>query len=841
MPRPSWPRLVWPAPVALWALLVAGHLLSGLAPVPALLWPAALAVAAGAGAASLGFAVWTRLHPGANGAALSRLEGIGGFLSIFFAGVALGAEMDRATWPLPVHPRERLVTLEGKVLDTTATDATPAGVLIEARRVRVGDEEAPCRARLWLRWRGEVIPPRWILPGLWLQLSGAYRPPEDARNAGESASGRWLERTGVAGTVAVDPISITAPSEPPERGAGWGAVLRDWVARAFSEDLSSPVAALARGMLLGDRSGIAPGVREAFRDGGTIHILSISGLHVCILAGFLALFFTIARLPLSESICAELAALWSYVLLVGSPASAIRSAFLWSAVRLGRLRGQVVRPFTAWGLAGLGLHLLDPAAPADPGFQLSFAAVLGLGASGSLSRVSKADSVSGGAIGARVRSMAGSMWGLLVQSAGATAGTMGIQSRLFGAVPFVGLVLNLAVIPLCTLFMAEAVLYLFLRLAGVPPFLQAGAGALEGSGLLLLALNDWGARLIHPWIVPSPPSVAATAVAALALLLAWARAEAARGGDPPRRSAALWSIGALLLSALLPFAPPVSFPGETRRNPVLVALDVGQGDAAWVGLPGGASILVDAGPADERGDAGERVIEPALRAEGCRRVDASILSHAHLDHFGGYGWLSRRGWIEACFENGSDPRGSWREPIRAALHDWGRSLVTVGRDTTLALNGCSRVTLLRGMEGGGENDRSLTAILKTAGATALFPGDLEAAGEAAVLPQLMECHVLKAPHHGSRTSSTAEWVERTRPRVVLISCGERNRFGHPDPAVLDRYRRAGAMVLRTDQEGAIRVTLTPEGGWVSTRSHPEPRFVRWGGKRDGVTPSSHSP
>ena len=836
-------RLAWrppplPAPVALWTCVVAGHMLSILAPFPSHLEVPARAFALTLGAMSLSVGVWRERRPafGRRASAREWVETVLGVSAAVMAGVALGAEADRAAWPLPVHPRETELVVEGIVLDTASIDATPPAVLFLARRVRVGDEERDTTARLTLRWHDDAVPPRWIVPGLWLRVEGRYRPPEDARNPGQSAPGRWLERLGIAGTVAVDPLSVGAPPDPPERGGSPGALLRDRIARLFASELSPPTGALARGMLLGDRSGISPAVQDAFRDGGTIHILSISGLHVCILAGFLALLGTVARLPLRASAVVELAGLWAYVTLVGAPACAIRSAILWTAVRSGRLLGTVVRPLTAWGLAGLLIHLADPSTVRDPGFQLSFLAVLGLGASGALSRPPGPSPARAHPVAERARAAWRGTWSLFIQSAGACVGTAGLSSRLFGSVPVVGLLLNLAVVPICTLFMAETALLLAAAVTGLDPLRAAAAGAAEASGLLLLGVNAWGARLLDPWVTRAVAPTWALAVAALALLAAWSVTESVRGGGVTRRTASRWGFAALALSALVPLAPGApSSPSMPPGTAVMVSLDIGQGDATWIGFEDDASLLCDAGPRDERRDMGERVVEPALRAEGFTPPMA-ILSHAHLDHVGGFEWLARRGWIRDVWENGSDPLGSWRAGIDAGLRAAGHSFVPVRCDTTVYLGRKARIRFLPGLGGGAENDRSLAAQVEVEGRTILLSGDLEAAGEEALLPRIGRCDVLKAPHHGSRTSSAPEWIARIRPSILLVSCGERNRFGHPDPAVMGRYRRSGTEILRTDREGAIRVTITRAGAWISTRAHPAPRWLPW--RRDSTVTSS---
>ncbi len=848
--RLAFPTIRVPAPVALWLLLVLGHALARLLPVPAAhgetlraaaCLAAALSLAAAAGAGRIHVRVQSSLR-------LRRAEILLGAFALVAAGGALGAETDRIEAPLPVHPRPVTVVLEGRVLDAVTADAASPAITFAATSVRVGEASSRCATTLLVRFGDDGPPPAWATPGLTIRFAGRYRPPEDARNPGSAAPGRWLTRLGIAGIVDADPTSVVVLPDAQDGRVPWGALLRLRLSRLFARDLSAPVAALARGMALGDRSGIAPSVRDAFRDGGTIHILSISGLHVCVLAGIVAAIAVAFRLPAGPALWIELLSLWGYVFLVGAPASAVRSAILWTAMRAGRMRGSSVRPFAAWGVAGLLLHLSTPDVLGDPGFQLSFAAVLGLLASGGLRFSLPAGRSGARGSGGRLRRVGQEVLSLTQQSAFAEAGTLGLQVFQFGAVPVAGLLLNLAVIPLCGAFMAALLLHLGCAMLA-PPLEQAAAGAVEVSGLLMLRLTAWVASAIPPLparSLPPPVAIAGSLALLLTAAAAWEHARVGRGAQD-RRSARACALAALIAAWIAPF---VSAPRPADRSAWILMLDVGQGDATVAHTPAG-TILLDAGPSTEARDEGRSAVEPALRAEGITRVGAAILSHAHRDHYGGLGWLARRGYLGGLLENGSDPRGAWRAAIAAGLARSGAPDIAVRSDTTVVIGAGQRVALLRAREPGaatsragnaGENNRSLVAFVDLGGAVTCFAGDVEHDAE---MEMLARAHpggvfVMKVPHHGSRTSSDSAWIAAMKPRIALISCGEGNRFGHPDRATVGRYLRSGARVFRTDQEGAIRVTFTRDGAFVSTRAHPAPELVPWR-RDDALTPSGQSP
>jgi competence protein ComEC len=265
-------------------------------------------------------------------------------------------------------------------------------------------------------------------------------------------------------------------------------------------------------------------------------------------------------------------------------------------------------------------------------------------------------------------------------------------------------------------------------------------------------------------------------------------------------------------------------------------LDVGQGDACLVELPDGRALLVDGGGSFNPGfDPGELLLVPWLERHGVRRLAAVVLTHPHPDHANGLGAVVERFPVGEVWTNGVDNGlpGLLRLEQAAA-----RRGVPVVRPH--ALDGPARIEVLHPLVDGtvrvppawSENDGSIVLRVSYGGRTVLLTGDIEARAEARLLDggaaggpgstpneqgeprraRLLAADVLKAPHHGSRTSSTEEFVAAVRPRVVVFSVGAANRWGFPATEVVARWRAAGAQTYRTDEDGAVTVRIDHEGG-----------------------------
>jgi competence protein ComEC len=274
-------------------------------------------------------------------------------------------------------------------------------------------------------------------------------------------------------------------------------------------------------------------------------------------------------------------------------------------------------------------------------------------------------------------------------------------------------------------------------------------------------------------------------------------------------------------------AGPSPLTGDGRLH--LSVLDVGQGDSLLLRSPSGRVLLVDTGGSwNPRFDVGERRVAPVLWRSGIRRLDALLLTHAHGDHVGGAPFLLRAFHVDEV----------WAGP--AALEDPG----WLRLDRTLRKAGVGRRTLVRGaaLDWDGvelrvlgppppsrplrrsRNEDSVVLVARLGAVAFLLPGDVEGVVEDRLL--LPPAAVVKVPHHGSRTSSRPHLVRATRPRLAVASLGARNPFGYPHRSVVERYREAGALFLRTDRDGQVDVATDGRRVWVRAASEALERRIR---------------
>ncbi|HEX2602297.1 MAG TPA: DNA internalization-related competence protein ComEC/Rec2 [Gemmatimonadaceae bacterium] len=591
------------------------------------------------------------------------------------------------------------------------------------------------------------------------------------------------------GAAAVIAVSSPAPPRPVANAAppptGLLGRVRARAARSIDRTFGED-APLARALLIADQHQIPTEMRDRYAAAGLIHMLSISGLHVAVIAAAMELLFQVARLSRKASLIGAFATTTVYVAVIGAPPPALRSAAMLGVGMASRMWQRPTSPWAAWAL-GAFVPLVVPRTAIDVGYQLS---VLGMGAlvaAGALWRRHLAK---------RLEGWRAKLGRELITSLIACAVTAPLVAWVFGRISLIAPVSNLVAAPIVTL--AQPILFLAL-LAG--PF-QDIARFIAGAVHPLLFAFDWVA-----WRAATIPGASITVsttlvTAVLAAIAAVALVVACVSRFPARPAIA--GIAALATMAVAP-----ALPVRASRDVELHVLDVGQGDAILVRTDAGRWILIDAGPAWRGGDAGRSTILPYILRRG-GSLDAFVLSHPHTDHVGGaasvLGALHPHTYWDAAFAGGSEGYIASLAAAKKNGIEWHR----VHPGDSLRVDGVvidflapdSAWTV--GLKD--PNLASTIASVRFGTVRFLLVGDAERGEEDWLLEHhRAELHadVLKVGHHGSSTSSSDEFLAAVKPEVAVISVGAGNKYGHPSVDVLGALARAGAEVLRTDEAGTV--------------------------------------
>jgi competence protein ComEC len=710
-------------------------------------------------------------------------------------------------------------SLEGVDLDVTGVVATlprmsSDGVhvvfdIASARRAGAGraaaglDAGLRVPARVALGWYrdGEFDAselPRVAAGERW-QLTVRLRRPHGLMNPHGSDVELWLFERGIAATGSVRPggdnrrLGIDR-SRVVERARQ---SVRDAIERRVADPRAS---GLLAALAVGDQSAIDGDDWSLYRDTGVAHLMSISGLHVTMFA-WLAAGVVGALWRRSLRAC-----LWcpaptaaraggvvlasGYAVLAGWGVPAQRTVWMLAAVVALQMLGR--RWPWPWVLGGaaFAVVLVDPWAWLQPGFWLSFVAVGLLMLGGDRPRDEGAVAPSAGTTPrpSRVTTTLARGWrgwhavrqGLRTQVI-ATVGLAPLSLVFFQQVSLVGFAANLVAIPAVTLVITP------LALLGIaaPPLWSAAAFVIDGLHGVLTSLGHAPAATWTAAVAPWWAQLAGLAAGVLAV------------------APLPWRARAFAVPMALPLLlPVVDRPQEGRFE--VVAVDVGQGSAVLVRTRT-KLMLFDTGPAYARErDAGERVLLPLLRARGETRIDHLVLSHEDNDHVGGAPALIDALPVGALWSSLPDDhrlrqRGLAHRPCEAgASWQWDGVRFEV-------LHPFADDRSAAAVQRGKTNARScVVRVVDARGDALLLTGDIEAAQEQALLASgaTLRSRVLIVAHHGSRTSTTAAWLDAVQPTYAVVQAGYRNRFGHPAPTVEQRLVEHGAQVVRNDRCGA---------------------------------------
>lgn len=707
------------------------------------------------------------------------------------------------------------LTIKGAVSSYPDVRDTVTQLRLEVESVRVGEQEQPVSGTVLVTVQRF---PEYGYGDLLLVHGLLETPPEFASFSYRN----YLARKGIYSQMRMPRVTRIGS----DRGCLVSAAIygvKDRAGDFIARSTPDPEASLLQGILLGIRSGIPDNLLDAYQATGTSHIIVISGANVAIVVALVHQ--TLGRLVgKRRAFWFTVAGIAVYVLLVGADAVVVRAALMGILYITARHLGRQATAYVSLFASALLLTVVRPLSLWELGFQLSFAATLGLAlfttpierlADLALSRFVQAG---------RVQSLVRILSDVLIMTFAAQILTIPLIAYTMGRVSLVALLANLLILPVQPAVMSLGGVAM---LVGLVPFLEPLARLVGLVPWLCLAYTDAVVRAMARLplaSVQTGPIAAGWVILYYTAVLAavWAlrrRREFRLGADkakPGRQSTrvARMAIAVIVILGLqiLPDLP------DGRLH--VAFLDVGQGDAILITTPRGQQILVDGGPSPVS-------LTSALGGEmpfWDRSLDLVVLTHPDADHLAGLAEVLERFSVAGWLDNGRGSDGPIFLECEALLEQKGVPRHVANAGTRLDLGRGVVLDILHPQPGlpspgSSSNNESIVLRLEWGAVSFLMTGDIEAEAEKQLLDagQPLRANVLKVAHHGAAASSSEAFLSAVAPSVAVISVGADNLAGHPRQEVLDRLNHLGGTVLvRTDEQGTAEFTTDGQHLWVRT-------------------------
>jgi len=747
------------------------------------------------------------------------------------------------TDPVPKHPHHKFV-YRGVIDETPQKSADRIEYILSGVRFHEKNGSQRIPGRVLLSAGGADA----LKYGDYVQFHTRLAAPRNFNNPGGFDYRKYLNQKGILyrGTVSESPdlILIRRNLGNPVKTAieSYRDRLREFVTR----NTAPPGREILLAMILGEQKTISDDLKERFNRTGTSHILAISGFNVGMIAFFSVLFFRsllkiYPRLLLmwnttKVAYALSLVPILLYAGVAGMGISVIRATIMVVVLMTAMLIRRPKDLPNALALAAILILGLSPSSLFDPSFQLSFAAVAAILFIPPRLQMPSPDRKTEDEPAARTltRKAGRNFYLFLLVSASATLGTLPIIAYHFHNLSTVVLPTNIAVVPflgILTTPICLLVIILYPLSATICLFLLQGAAYLIQISVFFV--NFFSSLPGSSFLVP-PPGWIDICVYYLLLLISTlyvgtliqnhssnARKEKPHTALPIRP-------GTLILIPLLVGIVLYGYlSASTSKYLKFTVLDVGQGNCALIRLPGGKTLLIDGGGFEGSSfDVGRYVVAPFLLREKIRKIDVVILTHPHPDHLNGLLYILKNFAVGEIWSNGDcAPYESYKcfqkiIDARQIPHQflyYGQADRQIDRLRIRVLNplspdfGCTTTSC----DFNDINNRSLVLYLHFGNIRILLPGDIASETEArlAAISGNMKSHVILAPHHGGRTSSTEIFLAKVQPTVSVVSCGLDNRYKDPHPEVLARYKKMGTKIYRTDHDGAVMLFTDGTGLW----------------------------
>jgi competence protein ComEC len=739
--------------------------------------------------------------------------------TFFFAGILLIQSKPPLSRMANLSAKRIKVTIEGTLLEPAGSINLMARFKVRAHRLFYEGKWLAVDANIYVSVYRHAP---FLEPGQKVRFPARLRPFTNFNNPGAYDYASAMKSKGYCCAASVSDGRRVVPMGPGCLSllSRFAEKVRKPVRHFIKERLDQDDSSLFQALILGERQTITPGIREHFNRTGLGHLLAVSGLHIGLVAGvcffiFRKILSLSYRLTLAIDIKKAAAVMTcfpvaGYAFLAGFEVSSQRAMIMVLAFLFSLIIGREKDVWSTIALAGLIILATDPQALFSISFQLSFCAVIGIVwlTPSVMSKITAHQAPRSGIIQNMLWGIFYYLIGLVAVSLCATIFLFPVTSFYFHRISLVAVPANIGAVPLLGIWVLPIGL---LSVLALPFSYEAASALLTFSALGLRGMMSW----INYWscfswaslwaLTPNLFEIGLFYLLVLALFFCKRR---------------LWARVMLPVVFFVIIVDAAYWVHKVRfnRDLIITFIDVGQGNAALVEFPGGKKMIIDGGGfSSDHFDVGRMVVAPFLWQSKIMDIDYVVMSHPQADHMNGLRFIAENFHPEEFWYNGDRVKTKTFLDLMRILESGSiRKLVPADLFSARVINNV-KVEVLYPLKTRGStdlNNNSLVIRISFKGISFLFPGDIEAEGERRLVQnseQSLTSQVLLSPHHGSKSSSSMNFLKAVSPEICIISCGAGNFFGFPHPQTLKRLKNIGCQVIRIDKSGATQVRVGAKG------------------------------
>jgi competence protein ComEC len=699
--------------------------------------------------------------------------------------------------PLLNYQKEKNAKLYAKVIEVELKKSFEIVFTVSIDSLLMDDKKFTSNDKLICKFRGDSLQRNFLYNNLnagnKIYLTGTYQKGRERRNPGEFDYDKYLKSNGITGlfiSYATDSINIISNQKDYFKSSLHA--VRKEIDKSIHDLHNAQTAGLLRGLLLADRSEIDYETKNEFINSGVVHILAVSGLHVgYVLVIFIFIF---GRFGIYLRSTLTILGLLAFMFLTGVPPSVFRATLMAVIIIIAFLSNRSTNIINSISIAAFIILILNPNEIYNPGFQLSFAAVL--------------------AIGILYPYFQKMIYKFRLKhkwieyillfigvSLSAQIGTLPFTLVYFSKLSIIALFSNLIVIPVIGVIIGISFITVFTGLFSyaIAIYFAAANDLICGSMIEFIRFAgnlDFSFLWIRDYALYD--SIIFYSGIAIVLLIL----------NLIRKTYLKISLVLLLISSMFIYSKLDNKELLEKNKLSVFMIDVGQGDAFLIKFPSGKTALIDAGEANPFIDNGERVIIPLLDYLGIDKIDYGFVSHLDLDHYGGFVSLIYNQRINEVFRPLPDSGDKSlrfekfldRMKIKKSIYE--KTSFYVGDTKIYLLNDPYSYSY----KSFSSNDKSGVIKIVHGKTSFLFVGDCEHPAEyflASNFGKMLDSDVLKVGHHGSATGSSKAFLNLVLPNISLVSAGVKNKFNHPAESVISSLNKINSQIYRTDKLGAV--------------------------------------